>query len=190
MDLAEIRERMRSVPFGNSQFQALTFHEATTPHREARHLLLQLNQKLTALDAARFRRLRLLVDLEEIEEKLNSSSGFERRRLEIDLEEKRLQSDNEDKFIEDAIIEVASYSKRLEQLPKFTREEFEAAERGYWKARLLASMDRELVGSGTVAVGTVEALNQLGVSVARTEQGRIAYRDALALDGPPAKEGA
>lgn len=179
MDIDELRELMHNVPFGNSAFQIEELSKELTPERQYRHALLQVNQKLSAMDECRFRRERLEIDIEEIEEKLKTSEGFTTKRLKVDLEEKSLALDKEIKFIEDCIIEIDIYKKIIKSLPKFTRKEFEIAERGYWKQRLLGDAHMEYLSNGTVGVGTLKALAHIGAEI--TDKKEIIFKNELKL---------
>ena len=181
MDLSKIQKKMRSVPFGMSVYQIETFNRGQeTPERLYRNCLLQLNQKIRALKECEFRRKRYEIDLEEIDEKIGTADGFERRRLEIDREEKIFDLDGEIKLIEDCYIECRTYVSVLDGLPEFTREEFENAEGVYWERKLLNDARREVLSGGRVGGDTMEALEQIGVMVGKNERGQIAYSTAKA----------
>lgn len=169
-------EKFRNVPFGNSVFQIQHFTDGSeTPERRYRHCLLQLNQKYNALKECEFRRARLEIDCEELEEKINNSESFEKRRFEIDLLEIEHKLNIELKLIEDCGIEVLTYTNILEQLPKFTREEFESSEHKYWETRLLGDVKNEMLSSGTIDVGTIKSLGQIGIDIAKNESGQLVY---------------
>jgi hypothetical protein len=174
----DIFKKMRNVPFGQSQYQLTNFNEKERPERQYRHLLLQLDKKYRALKECEFRRKRIDIDIEEIHEKLKTETGFSKARLEIDLEEKEYQLESEKKLIEDALIEVATLQDALNKLPDFTREQFEQAERGYWRERLLGDARREQISIGTVTAGTLAALEQTGLIVGRNANGQLAYEEA------------
>ena len=181
--LSKLQKQMRNVPFGMSVFQIKSFNRGQeTPERLYRNCLLQLNQKLMALKECQFRRQRYEIDLEEIEEKLKTAEGFEKRRLEVDREEKIYKLEQEIKLIEDCCIECATHAKILEQLPEFTREQFESAEGTYWESKLLNDLRREVLSIGHVGKDTLESLEQIGVAVGRNEQGQIAYTKAELLE--------
>ena len=181
----KLQKLMRSVPFGMSVYQIEKFNRGMeTPERLYRNCLLQLNQKMRALKECEFRRKRYEIDLEEIEEKLKDAEGFEKRRLEIDRDEKTFNLNEEIKFIEDCYIECRTYENILDGLPEFTREQFENAEGEYWEKKLLNDMRREALSDGRVDKGTMEALEKLGIAVGRNENGQIAYvKDAKLLEG-------
>jgi len=178
IDVEKIREKMKNVPFGNSVFQIQHFiSNDHTPERNYRNALLQLHGKLNALQECAFRRRRKEIDIEEMEEKLADLSKspemrkYEIRRVKIDLEEARLQLDNEIKFIEDAMVEVKAYEKILDELPDFTREEFEQSEKGYWEQRLLNDARRQIESNGRVDAGFLDSLEKIGLRVKLLPEG-------------------
>jgi hypothetical protein len=175
MDISEARQLMHNVPFGSSKFALETLSKELTPERQFRHTLLQLNEKLAALDLCRFTRNRIENDLEEMKEELSKErfstvKSFDFRRIEVDIEEKELQLKNEIKLIEDAVIEVDAHLAILDGLPKFTREQFEGAEIGYWRQRLLGDAEREAISSGTVGVGTLASLQKIGAKLTNNRE--------------------
>lgn len=172
-------DMFKNVPFGNSVFQIMNFTAGKeTPQRRYRHCLLQLNQKLNALKECEFRRKRYDVDVQELKEKINLAKGYEKQRLEIDLEEKQFHLDIEIKLIEDCLIEIKTYKQILENLPEFTREEFEQAEQEYWEKRLLGDARREFIAHRTVTPQTIESLENIGMVVGKNEKGQITYTKA------------
>ena len=110
-----------------------------------------------------------------IQEAKNSADGFERQRLEIDREEKQFHLDEEVKLIADCYIEIKVYENILNQLPGFTRADFENGEAIYWEKKLLADMKREVISGGGVKTDTMQSLEQIGIKVGRNENGEIAY---------------
>lgn len=191
--LDQLQEQMRQVPFGNSVYQITRFNKKETPERNYRHLLLQLSQKLKALKECEFRRRRFDIDLAEINEKLSSATGFEKERLLIDQEEKEYQLESEKKLIEDALVEIVTFEKALSVFPAFTREQFEQAEHGYWRQRLLNDAKRECLATGTISVGTLSSLEATGLIIGKNEKGQITYteveEDDLLLESIPDRKG-
>ena len=169
-------EQFKSVPFGNSVFQIMNFTAGKeTPQRRYRHCLLQLSQKLNVLKECELRRKRIDIDIAELEENILKTKGFDKQRLKIDLEEKLFHLDNELKLIEDCAIEVNTYKHILNDLPEFTREEFELGEPKYWEARLLGDAKQEMLSTGSVNVQTISSLENMGISMNRNEQGQLTY---------------
>lgn len=173
--IAEIQAAARHVPFGHSAFQIATFTGGEHGlERRYRTLLLNMDAKLKALRECRFRRRRLDVDLREIAVKLTAQSaasdphGFEAERLAIDRDETLASLADEDKLIEDAIIELQAMYQEWKTLPVLEeRGQFEAAEAGYWARRLWADACREIAAQGAPAAGTLASLQQMGLEVQR-----------------------
>lgn len=178
MELGCKVEVYRNVPFGNSVFQIENFTAGKeSPQRRYRHCLLQLNQKYNTLKECEFRHKRYDVDINELKNKLKKVQGFEKQRIEIDLEEKEHHLNIELKLIEDCLFEVAAYKRVLKTLPEYTRQEFEEAEQGYWKNRLLGDARREMISTGSVGIQTIESLENIGMNIGRNKTGQITYSD-------------
>lgn len=186
----DINEKMKAVPFGNSVFQIQKFiANEGTPERAYRTALLQYNAKMRALNECAFRRKRIEVDIDELREKLTAATGYDQRRLQIDLEEKEYGLEQELKLIEDCVIELKVYEDIINSLPEFTREEFERGELDYWKIRLLHDAELEFNSTGAIGVGTLQSLDKLGVKFRRAVSGNdvgkfICFED----DALPVKE--
>ena len=182
-EIDDLKLEMKNVPFGNSVFQNQNFTAGQEiSERRYRHLLLQVNQKLNALKECEFRRKRLEIDIKELDDKFKTAGQFEKERFDIDIEEKTYCLENEIKLIEDCLIEIEIFKRELDTLPKFTREQFEIAEYGYWKQRLLGDAQREVISMGTVGVGTIASLENIGIKVGRNEQGQVAYEEVAKHD--------
>ncbi len=167
----------KNVPLGDSSFQIQNFIAVGTPERKYRTCFLQLRKKQQALKECEFRRKRKTIDIEEIEKKLKTAKGFQKRRLEIDLEEAEYGLESEIELIEDCIFEIKLYERILEDLPQVTRKDFEEAEYDYWKDRLLRDAKHEFASIGTVSKGTIDALEQVGINVNRNDKGQIIFNE-------------
>jgi len=170
---------MEETPYANSMFQLVNFTAGQeTPERRYRHCSLQLHQKNKALKECEFSRRRVEIDIaelyEELEENKLSYSKFKIERLNIDIEEKEYTLECEEKIIKDCLFEVKVYENILKDLPVFTREEFEASEYGYWEKRLVNDAKREIISTGTVNTGTMSSLENIGVSITRNKEGKLA----------------
>lgn len=182
-DIEQLKDEMRQVPFGNSQFQVRHFTPGGEgPERRYRNCLLQINRKLQALQECEFRRQRLEIDMEEIASRLSEDmkwdrmSVFDERRARIDLDEKQYALNTEVKLIEDALIEIEVYRDELSRLPKFSRDEFERGEKQYWINRLLGDAQRQMISMGHVEIGTMQSLQQIGIiGVGMNDSGQLQY---------------
>ena len=158
--IKEIEEAFFDIPFENSAFQNAAFVVSAeiTPGRAFRAVGLRITAKLRALNETYFRLKRLEIDIEEINDKLRNEnlSSFERRRLQVDLEEKQSNDWMTRKLIRDAEIEVGTLYALFKELPKYTRESFEAEEFNHFKERLLRQL-----GSGGAQVSLTNMLHDL-----------------------------
>jgi len=68
----------------------------------------------------------------------------------------------------------------LDELPEFTRDQFENAEGVYWERKLLNDARHEVLSGARVSSDTIAALEQIGVVVGRNERGQVAYSTAKA----------
>ncbi len=175
LNVKELKDKIKNVPFGNSQFQIQNFiANQESPERTYRNVLLQLNQKIDAMQACVFRRKRKEIELEEKKEALGISLArsieFEARKLQIDIDEIEYGLQNEIKLIEDCAVEIATYQSILATLPEFTREQFETSEKEYWKRRLVFDAQDELNSSGMVGIGTLKSLRQLNMGIKKDEK--------------------
>lgn len=158
--------KKNEIPFGNSAFQIVNFvKDQHGDARAYRSILLNIADKQKAMNECRFKRRRIEIDIREIEEKLKTATGFEKERLEIDIEEKTYYLEEEVKLIEDCIAEIVVYQKLLEKYKDFTREEFEKEELTYWLKRLFKMALLEMKANGSVSVGTLQSLDDMGYEI-------------------------
>jgi hypothetical protein len=162
-----------NIPYGDSLFQIENFIVVGPDGRKIRTCQLQLRKKLQAIEECKLRRRRLDIDKREKEEKLQTAEGYEKERLQIDLDEIQYKLESEIELIEDCVIEARYYQGIIYSLPKMTREEFEAEEKGYWTGRLLNDARREISTSGRVEKGTLESIEKIGLKLGRDEKNNL-----------------
>jgi hypothetical protein len=171
--IQEIETAFWDIPFENSDFQNEMFVVAAqiTPERAYRAIGLRMNAKLRALNEAKYGRMLEDIDIEEIEEQLNSGTldKFEARRKQIELAQKREARNYTNKLINDAIRELSCLYKHFKALPKYTREQFEAGE----KVHFQQSLTRQTAGIS----GAIESLININEDMAAIEQ----YEQQVAL---------
>ena len=136
----QINEAFWDIPFENSQFQTENFVIAAsiTPERAYRAIGLRLQSRLKALQEAKFGALREEIDIEELEAKIADpdTNDFDRRRAQIDIDQKRSNQPFTAKLINDAVVECNVLYDHFKKLPKYTRAQFEAGEQPHFEARL------------------------------------------------------
>jgi hypothetical protein len=152
--IKEIEEAFFDIPFENSQFQTENFviNAQLTPERAYRAIGLRMNNRLRALREAQFSRMKEDIDIDELRAKLSLSeyNKFDKRRFEVDIQQKLSNRAFTDKLINDAIAELNVLYHHFKRLPRFTRQQFEEAEHTYFEQ----SLTRQLKG----IVGAAESL--------------------------------
>jgi hypothetical protein len=159
--IEEVEKAFFDIPFENSDFQTRNFVIAAqiTPERAYRAIGLRLSTKIRALKEAMYSRQLEDIDLEEMEWKIADESLdiFEARRLKIKIEQKREARAYTDKLVNDALHECSVLYAEFVKFPKFSREEFEAAEKAHFNEKLL----RQING----CTGASESLNNMHTDV-------------------------
>lgn len=159
----DLGKQIDELPLGNSRCQILMeINKHETNGRKLRHVLLQMRTKYIDLKKGAFNRDRIKSEINRIKSKL-----FKSELDRIDLKEKEFDLKTEETLIIDAVHELDIFSTELEKLKSMTRDEFEAEEDTYWKARLLGDARREWIEGKTMGVGTQQALESLGLGIAR-----------------------
>ena len=138
--IEEIESAFYEIPFENSKFQTESFVIAAqiTPERAYRSIGLRMHSKLQALNEAKYSRELEEIQLEEIEDRIANGnlSTFDIRR-EVIKRDRILSGRNwTNKLINDAISELNLLYKHFKSLPKFTRDQFESAERIHFEQKL------------------------------------------------------
>lgn len=138
--LSDLEEAFFDVPFENSDFQNQAFLVAAqhTPGRAYRAIGLRMFAKLRAIDELRFSRMREDVDIEEKQAVIADpdASIYDKRRAQIDINERLSRRRWQDKLLNDAIRELDCLYAEFKKLPHYTREQFEAEERAHFERRL------------------------------------------------------
>ena len=152
----EINTASKEIPFGNSEFQNLNFvlNAEITPERAYRHCLLRLNNRLNALRECYYTLQLEDIDIEEMEEQIQTANKFEKRRLEIKIEQKKVNRISTEKLVADALEEVNTLYGAFKKLPKYTREQFELGERKHFELKLA----KELL----LKEGALQSLDSMG----------------------------
>ena len=144
--IGQINDAFFDIPFGNSQFQIENFVVASqvTPERAYRAIGLYMQDKLKALEEAKYNRMKEDIDIDELKHNINQPnfSSFDKRRFQLEIDKKLNDRIYTDKLINDAIKELNVLYKHFTALPKFSREQFENAEEGYF----LEKLNRDLHG--------------------------------------------
>ena len=144
--IKEVQDAFWDIPFDNSAFQTENFVIASqiTPERAYRAIGLSLNKKLVALQEALINEEKTKVELEELQEKIDSPdyNRFDKRRFELKIQSIKVNEPFGKKLINDAIVDLNVLYKHFKSLPRYTRQQFEAGE----KRHFLESLNRQSLG--------------------------------------------
>ena len=162
--IEEINKANLEIPFGNSKFQNENFVLASelTPARAYRHCLLRLNDRISALRECYYSLQIEDIDIEEMQEKsINETTDkFEKRRLAIRIEQKKVNRISTEKMIKDCYVEIETLYNAFDKLPKFTRAEFEAEEREHYELKLSRDLVLGMQFGGSS--GVAKSLEDIG----------------------------
>lgn len=168
-----LEEAAFDIPFGNSDFQNQAFVIAAqiTPARAYRAALLGMFSRIRAIKEYKFDQRKLEIDIDEKRFKLTNVEldQFERRRIELDLEQIEDERSNGRKLLNDALRELNCLYAEFVKLPRYTREQFEAEEAAHYKE----SMVRQLNNNGPM-VGLINMDFDLRHWEERVEQAGVA----------------
>lgn len=157
--LEEVERLSFDIPFENSRFQTLAFVVAAqqTPGRAYRAILLRMDDRIRAVKHFMFSKRRAEVDRDEKLAKIQSedTSEFDRRRLQIDLEELSSGEVASKKLLNDALVELGVLYEELKKLPEYSRASFEAEEETHFKLKLT----RQVNTRGNGALESLENMN-------------------------------
>jgi hypothetical protein len=167
--LQEIDAAFYDIPFENSAFQNENFVIAAqmTPERAYRAIGLRMHSKIAALKEAKYGRLKEEIDIEELQAKIDNpdTNTYDRRRAQLDIQQKLDHHSFTDKLINDALSELNLLYKHFQAMPRYTREQFEQGERIHFEQKLtrqiqgLAGAHESLINM-TQDVNTMQALIQ------------------------------
>ena len=138
--LAEIQDAYYDIPFDNTAFQTENFVIAAqiTPQRAYRSIGLQMLSKINALMQNQASDELQDIRVDEINWKLQNEemTEFDRRRLQVEL--KTISSNRvwSKKLKNDSIQDLNLLYKHFKSLPKYTRSQFESAEKEYFEQSL------------------------------------------------------
>lgn len=183
----EILDAFFDIPFENSAYQTEAFVIAAeiTPERAYRAVGLRMMSKINALKETDFTIKRVQIDIDEIEFKLQNVEldQFERRRLILKKEEAQSSVRWTQKLANDAVSELNVLYRHFKALPKYTREQFESAEKVHFEQRLM----RQVVGLDGAKVALInmnedaKAIRQYQEQISKLEKSEISNETLLRL---------
>lgn len=142
--LCELEKAFFDIPFDNSSYQNRVFVLAAqqTPGRAYRAIGLRMFAKIRAVQEFMIKRERNRIDIEEKEWLIaqESTTSFDRRRLELDILALRNAEGWENKLLHDALQELDCLYAEFKALPRYTREAFEAEEQIHFEKKLTRAL--------------------------------------------------
>jgi hypothetical protein len=127
----------------------------TDPARYAQ-CVLELQIKYDVIRQAKLHRRKLEIEIAEFE-----ALGTETSQIDAAL--KRIDIEIQDRAYLGASREFEALYGIWKSFPhKYTHEELNAAQREYWEKRLTRQANQDLIASGRVSVGNIDALRQIG----------------------------
>lgn len=172
IDESKIEEMLKTAmiegpTFGQSRLQwsAFNVNKHESLGRSYRQVLLEINQKLSALKLCRITRKKLDAEIAVLQNSLRWTVFKHKRTIiKCDIESKQLSLEGQEKMIVDCINELNYLWSEFEKMPKISREEFEAQEFEYWKKRFITDAQLQLAARGTVDEGTARSLLDIGLN--------------------------
>jgi hypothetical protein len=138
--LTEIQDAFYDIPFENSHFQNEVFvlSSQITPERAYRALGLRMSAKIRALKENSFNERKNEIRIAELKEQIESTdfSRWDKMRAQLEIEQIESNYIYNNKLKNDAIQELNTLYAHFKALPRFTREQFELAERNHFQQKL------------------------------------------------------
>ena len=120
------------------------------------HCVLELKNKYNNLRRAKISLEKIDYQMERLKEKGDKLSEFKFREKEIDKEEC-------ESTVLGALREFKFLLKMWQSFPKkFTREEINDSQKGYWNRRLIQQANDDLMSTGRIGKGNIESLRHIG----------------------------
>lgn len=173
---------LSEVPISQSQFQdmCVQYEQHFTPHKKLRQAVMEMQDRLNALYAAKtgqkkaiIKVERIKLELENLQEELDhAEDDYEKRRWElaiaeklVDLEEAERESKSAMHLVKDAMLKVVQQRKLVEKYEKEVAESglsFEESEVVYYVMYFTSEAEKQLrTGDHQIDRGTFGAIAQL-----------------------------
>jgi hypothetical protein len=144
-------------PRSNYQIAKFVVGEHCTPERQYMQVVNELQRKTTNIRRA-------LVEQRILYKKLNAEIDPDKQELlQIDLDELRFS-------IEGAVREFNTLYAIYKSYPRYTAEQLQAAEAGYWHKRLAIQSQLDIEATGVIGQGNADALRMAGMTGEHAER--------------------
>lgn len=176
----EIEQAFFDIPFENSDFQTEAFVLAAqiTPERAYRALGLRMMHKLQALQENHFQVRKSVIDVMELQEKIDdpATSKFDKMRAELEVEKIQGSQSYAKKLVNDAIHDLEVMYNYFQTMPRFTRNQFEAAERNHFEQRL-ARQVKGITGAAESVLNMTVDMPALATYTSSIPPGALTFDD-------------
>ena len=179
--LKELEVAFYNIPFENSDFQNRNFVLASqiTPARAYRAIGLRMSAKLRAINELKYARQREQVDIDEWQSIIDNpdSSGFDKRRAQINIDEKLSHHNYTDKLLNDAIHELNVLYAEFKKFPVYTREQFELEEQKHFELSLQNQLENSQNPSAMGVLDSIKSMHHyetLNLQIEQVKQDAIA----------------
>lgn len=170
MNTSELRMFLKDHQEFHSDLQMdhfITIKAGGTTYGQYKQALRELQKRYHGLKSLYISQERLAVDIEELEYKLEQDGmqSFDKRRLELDLIEKRMTEESFNLTLKDHIREFNRFYAQARQLKKkigeLTPEKREKLEHEYWLHRIRLQAGFDLMMGGGLDRGRMEMIMSL-----------------------------
>lgn len=177
---------LSEVSISQSQFQdmCVQYEQHFTPHKKLRQAVMEMQDRLSALYAAKTGQKRSIIKVERLnleignlqEELSNAETEYEQKRWELNLADKAVdleESDRESKaalhLVKDAVLKVVQQRKLVEKYQKEVEDSglsYEESEVIYYTMYFTSEAEKQLrTGDHQIDRGTFGAIGQLPTAI-------------------------
>lgn len=157
--IENLKEDMDAIQQNRSNFQIKNFVIAQhmTPGRQRMQCVLELQIKMFNIRGAQLDAEKLNIEIDHLKSGGERYGDYEEKLNQIEIEKKKLELAQIELGRIGQVREAECLYSILQQLPKFTREEYEEQERLYWTMRL----NEQLELSAQNDRGNLQAIKQI-----------------------------
>lgn len=143
-------------PRSDEQLAAFVSGQHGTPERKWQQTVLEIQIKVDELLVAE-------VKQRQLERKIAAFETAKSPDADDEAQMCRLAYGQNERAILGATRELETLYEMYKSMPRYTREQIDAAEKGYWRLRIIQQSIDDLLACGRVQVGNLASLRQLGI---------------------------
>lgn len=161
IELEAIRNSFSEIqqPRTDYELQHFVVDQHDTPQQQYAQCVLELQNKFNAVRRTLIHKRRTQIEIDELRSKKDSPLSV------CDAELKQIDLEEQDLALLGALREFQALYRIFKSFDtKFTRKELNDAQGEYWVKRLTRQANHDLLASGRVSVGNIDALRMIGRS--------------------------